>query len=68
MMNQHSIENHHRRMPLEWDTGSRAVDDSEWLEMPLAPPGPGELYNTEIVAIGLFFALTLIANFWMVRN
>ena len=42
-MNQHSIENHHRRMPLEWDTGSRTVDDSKWLEMPLAPPGPGEL-------------------------
>ena len=31
-------------------------------------PGPGELYNPEIVAIGLFFALALIANFWMVRN
>ena len=31
-------------------------------------PGPGELYNTEIVAIGLLFALTLIANIWMVRN
>jgi len=31
-------------------------------------PGPGELYNPEIAAVGLLFALTLIGSFWMVRN
>ena len=31
-------------------------------------PGPGELYNPEIAAVGLLFALTLIGSLWMVRN
>ena len=31
-------------------------------------PGPGELYNPEIAAVGLLFALTLIGSFWIVRN
>ena len=31
-------------------------------------PEPGELYNLEIVTIGLFFSLALIANFWLMRN
>ena len=31
-------------------------------------PESGEYYNLEIVVIGLFFALTLIGNFWLIRN
>ena len=31
-------------------------------------PEPGEFYNLEIVTIGLFFSLALIANFWLMRN
>ena len=31
-------------------------------------PESGEYYNLEIVVIGLFLALTLIGNFWLIRN
>ena len=31
-------------------------------------PESGEYYNLEIVVIGLFFALTLIGNYWLIRN
>lgn len=31
-------------------------------------PGPDELYNQEIVVIGIFFTLALLGNFWFIRN
>jgi hypothetical protein len=31
-------------------------------------PETDELYNLEIVVIGVFFALALIGNFWFMRN
>ena len=31
-------------------------------------PEPDELYNQEIVVIGVFFAMALFGNFWFIRN
>jgi|TARA_B110000967_G_scaffold186803_1_gene208231 hypothetical protein len=31
-------------------------------------PEPGELYNLEIVLVGLGFALTMFTSLWMIRN